>query len=50
VRSHGAGDRGEDAGAWLLPIHRHYNHGLPLAGAPTGFGLLVASVNEFHKA
>jgi hypothetical protein len=29
-------NRGEGAGAWLLPIHWHYNHGLPLAGALQG--------------
>jgi hypothetical protein len=28
-------DRGADAGAWLLPTCRLYNHGLLLAGAHT---------------
>ena len=27
--------RAGGGGAWLLPLQRLYNHGLPLAGAPT---------------
>ena len=38
-------------GAWLLPIHRLYNHGLPLAGAmPDGYSALrkLASSAGLH--
>ena len=37
ARKSGRAPRGhKGARAWLLPLKRLYNHGLPLAGAPTG--------------
>ncbi len=39
-------------GAWLLPIHRLYNHGLPLAGAMPGYCalLLCLLANNAHAS
>ena len=38
---------GASAGAWLLPIHRLYNHGLPLAGEANAVALINMEL-ELH--